>query len=351
MPFLGINLIFVLFLPVISIIGSGRFVFHTPGDGFFLFYPGAFFSYLKAATYLPDALIHHSSDYLANLQWYGQFLWKQPLIGMAIGILHYGLWIFWLGQCCQRRFYHPHAPLLTKAQSYGVTICIVAIALGFCLQTLDSRNLTLNYSILQAIFLAWSLVLGFILAPKRQTLLDWSRYRHHAQQKGLVRDLIWGEKSPAFLAIGINGAIFITFLIPSLLIVTEDQRGLIFLRFVSSLSLILLYMAVYQRLSLFKSRKLGKFLTLNSFAIALFLAVLTVKIMRINPSHIFLFSGIPFLDMLNISPSTIFLSWLGQGILTVLLLLETRSQLRRLGASATQALLSHNLPLLASPKQ
>ena len=119
--------------------------------------------------------------------------------------------------------------------------------------------------------------------------------------------------------------------------------------FCSSLSLILLYMAIFQRLSLIKSRKLGKFLTLNSFAIALFLALLTVKIMRINPSHIFLFSGIPFLDMLNVSASTIFLSWLGQGILTVLLLLETRSQLRRLGASATQALLTPNPPSQFNP--
>jgi hypothetical protein len=56
-----------------------------------------------------------------------------------------------------------------------------------------------------------------VLAPQRQALQDWARYRREkvATGKGfwnraLVQDLLWGEKSPEILAIALNLAIAMT---------------------------------------------------------------------------------------------------------------------------------------------
>ncbi|MBE9076641.1 hypothetical protein IQ241_04905 [Romeria aff. gracilis LEGE 07310] len=135
-----------------------------------------------------------------------------------------GLW-FWVA--LERKFQTPANTALGKQQSYGLTLCLSLIIMGF--ETQHPFNLP---SALDTVFsyrismVIWAVLLMFLLLPSKQLLLDWARYRHHQphrasqptsrnpsrkqaqsssrRQQSLIVDLLCHDGSPPAFALAIN---------------------------------------------------------------------------------------------------------------------------------------------------
>jgi hypothetical protein len=106
--------------------------------------------------------------------------------------------------------------------------CFSAISLGFVFQTLEPSYLFDNFAILSVFVAIFGLLILIALTPTRQTLQDWARYRHLQGKTGisLGKALIFGEKSPSTLAMTINVAIAILFILPTIFIAPLHQYKL-----------------------------------------------------------------------------------------------------------------------------
>jgi len=141
----------------------------------------------------------------SQLTWFGWALTQDPWLGH--------LWVWgWLGgwgrslhQAATARMASPLAPVPTKRGSYFLTAGLTLLLLGFLPTELQG-------AFLQFPFWLGGMVL-FCTATgclqKRQTLLDWLRYRHlSADRQPLWRDLLVGERSPWVLCIALNAFLF-----------------------------------------------------------------------------------------------------------------------------------------------
>ncbi|AKG24179.1 hypothetical protein [Calothrix sp. 336/3] len=159
----------------------------------------------------------------------------------------------------KRIYSNPQGTMLSKRHSYGLMLYFVFFTIGF-------SDFTAEYffreNISYLLFLDFLLLLYLMIAtlPHRQTLADWARYRHLSEEtrvksNSLVWDLIWGEKSPATVAIAIISAIATTPLIISTFLYSSNSK-----EFINSIyaigfavSLAMLYTALAQLLLLMKS--------------------------------------------------------------------------------------------------
>ena len=112
--------------------------------------------------------------------------------------------------------------LLSKWQSYLLTACFEVTLVGFASPGLAAEpymspknSLFANFACLSLLNFLLFLCLIAALSPHRQVLQDWARYRrervslrHGFWNHDLMQDLIWGEKSPALVAIALNLLIF-----------------------------------------------------------------------------------------------------------------------------------------------
>ena len=142
-------------------------------------------------------------------------------------IANFALWTYWCWQGLTRRYYNPQSSLLTKQQSYWITFSFVVIGLGFSLQDISQHryehNFLISMGLLQFALLIYFIGLIFALSPRRQALQDWARYRHQTGRKNLGQELVFGENSPAVLAILLNVGIVTLYLLPSFsLFINQD---------------------------------------------------------------------------------------------------------------------------------
>ena len=103
----------------------------------------------------------------------------------------------------------------------------MAIGLGFSLQDISQHrhehNFLISMCLLQFALLIYFIGLIFALSPRRQALHDWARYRHQMGRKNLGQELVFGENSPAVLAILLNVGIVALYLLPSFgLFINQD---------------------------------------------------------------------------------------------------------------------------------
>jgi hypothetical protein len=151
-----------------------------------------------------------SDPQMVNLIWYNLQIEKSLIATTIFLIFNYSVWTFWVWQGLKRWFHNPTTNLFTKAQSYWLTASWQLMILGFVINFQPNRNYDLswgNFSILMVFNIVLYFVLIGALTPHRQTIQDWSRYRHYYKfgSKGkLWQDLVLGEKSPGIVAIAIN---------------------------------------------------------------------------------------------------------------------------------------------------
>jgi hypothetical protein len=256
---------------------------------------------------------------------YGASAWSLMLFITA----YLSVWIYWIWEAVLRRFQNARGTVLSKRQSYGFTACLIGSLAGFTGREYVSTTLNLSLII--------CLVVVTLITPNRQTLQEWARYRHHLSKKSLVADLLWGEKSPALLAVAVNMAIATTLLLP---VTVEIWLG--FLE--NSLRLLALPIAVLMLAALFQIMLLSKAARPELWAVGTWVfcwitPIIVANLFGIVPSDAaWAFSIAPWLANGGMPMTTIFMGLLVQLSVFGLLTSRLTRQLDRAGATESKAL-------------
>ncbi|WP_041233104.1 hypothetical protein [Cylindrospermum stagnale] len=310
----------------------------------------------EMTNYLFPNLFHNNYKDLAlkDLQFLYLPIGANLVSVVGFHIVNYGICTYGIWQGMKRCFRNPNATILNKKQSYLFVACFQVMLLGLTMQ--NSNNRLEDSTIFLVLFnfvIALSLIA--ILSPHRQTIQDWARYRHqnvaHSQsgeRNSLWHDLIWGEKSPALLAIAINLVIATTPIIVWIILAPNKQAFVhldqmrAILAVVLFFSLMMIYATIAQMMLLMKTRK-RSFLAIGTVGTTMFLPPIILQFLSISPAHspaVWLFSSFPWAAIEYSQTITIFKAFLAE--LTVLTLLNFRliRQVKLAGESATKALLA-----------
>lgn len=343
----GVAVLFLLFLMLMM---EGSFTSEKdPSNWLRLFSPFTAISYLFPTS-------ESSAENWSNFQWYYLPLSAGVSSFVVCSLFNYGLWTYWIWQAVRRCFRNPNATILSKGQSYAIVASFEVMILGFALpdyQYSDAmyifgNNLTL---------LSWLnliLLLGLIatLLPQRQNLQDWARYKHVKNQKSQVKlgmfkdsaDLVWGEKSPGVVAIGINLAIAATPILFWILLQPVDSLvktkvivGVLFL-----MSWMMIFATIAQLALMMKSKKRPLWAA-GIVATVIFLPPTILGILSVSPEEnpiFWLFSSFFWVGIENATNSAIFIALLGEWTVLGLLNLQLVRQLQKAGESATKKLIA-----------
>ena len=318
----------------------------TSLDWLALFYPGMFLAYLIKATFLsPDTIGYLSLEGLNNLNWYGNFLWRNSFTGLILIVANYGIWSFWLWQGLKRRFHNPHDGAISKYHSYLITACFIVFNLGFTLQESNVSSSGFNDKLIVFLIINffYLLLITLALTPQRQTLLDWSRFRYeNSAHRHLIKDLLLGEKSPAVGAIALNVLLITLYVSPAIVIFSwGEDKFLLLTGLILGGMMMIIYATVYQLLLLLKTRKRN--LIASSSVTALIFAPL-LSVIITGGSHVpsvWLFSAFPALAVTEVSLSTLLTSFMAQVMIMIGFNYQLKRVLNKAGESEMKALLSN----------
>lgn len=360
-----------------ALVGSGAIYVFLRGTDIFLYRfgggaPGPFnwlglFSPATAIPFLEKSspgmwiwLLGSSEASLEKLQWFHLPFGANNLAICLVLVLHYGLWTYWVWQSLRRYFRNPNTTLASKRQSYGLILCLEVILVGFAFQDFSaSSRLTSEgwlHSNFQLLFLNLLIFLGLMagLTPQRQALQNWARYRRESSHRSrrlwsrtLVRDLIWGEKSPVVLAIALNLAIVGAVIVPWILLwPSGTDKGQMLVQLGLKLSLLLMYAAIVQLILFMKNSRRVLWATAIMGTVILLPPILLFMLFmgsRIELlSNLQFFAVFPLISLESVSATTVFLGFLGQWAITVGLTLLLVRQLRQAGASTSKALFARS---------
>jgi hypothetical protein len=269
-------------------------------------------------------------------------------------LLNYGVWTYWIWQGLKRCFHNPTATLLSKQQSYWLTATFEAVILGFALNPdvtswrSYSKGLFENFQMLLVFNLMLFLCLIVVLSPHRQAMQDWARYRHQmrsTRKKGIMSDLIWGEKSPSVVAIGLNLAIASVMLLTWIVFWPENEYQIPALSgLLLNCSVIFIYAVVAQLMLFMKAQKrvVWAAITVGSLVVLppVILGLLSIAPTESEHALAWMFSAFPWAVVENATGMSVFLAIIGQSLITGLLTLQLTRQLQKAGESSTKALLS-----------
>ena len=333
---LGSGTVFLFILAGISKPVAG-----DPTDWINVFSPTLVLQYLIAATSIKPT-ISFSDLEIQKLQWFNLPV-GMGMVGVAsILILNYSLWTYWSWQALQRRFASPTKTIFNKRQSYLLVAGFEIVALGFA-GSGDRYHQTENFAFLLAYNFVLFLGLIITLTPQRQTLVDWARYRQQkpSHRKGLLnlsllRDLVWGEKSPAIVAIALNAAITFTILIPWIILSSYNDNNLsVLMALVLSLSLIVIGATIAQLVVFMQTRQQGLWIigVLSAVTILPPLTLGLLSVDMVSEPTLWLFTVFAFVVVEKAGAFSIFLALLGQLTILTLCSVQITRQLKKAGES------------------
>lgn len=269
------------------------------------------------------------SDY-GQGSWFGLPLGEPVWTMRGFAIFCCAVGTYWIWQALYRRFRNPHLTMWSKKQSYAIVACLEIFLLGFLLQYMrpDMPPYLLfdRLAFLGGINFFWFLGLIAALSPHRPILQDWARYAHTARRRSVWQDLIWGEKSPAPVAIAINLGITAVVFIPWILLCPVDNSSkLDAIAAVIVYGILMLVYATLAQLVLLTAAKKRSLWAALSVGGAMFLP--------------FVFLGGVF-GMGSPSVSAILFCFLAHAVALCGLSAKLSQQLNRAGESATKALLT-----------
>ncbi|MEM9543366.1 MAG: hypothetical protein AAGA60_28225 [Cyanobacteria bacterium P01_E01_bin.42] len=334
-------------------------------DWLTIFYPGYLLPYLVAHTPNDLSVVDYLDvNELGYLTWFNLELWRNSVAAFAFTLVNYGLGIFVLWKGLDRRFHNHSISPLSKGQSYWLSSSIVFVLIGFAIQhPVYSSSQQIAYSIFENFL--WVLVLQVFLfccliaalTPHRKTLQTWSRYRHQTAKQNLRWDLLWGEKSPAILAIALNLVCVSTIFLVTISLLALDNhyfelyRSYLIVGLLVSDGVILLYASLAQWLLLQKTKQrvLWAIATIITLSVLLPIAVSILGILSSNSDFITIdtillsiVSVFPVLLGEDYAQVTTLFALIGQGIAIAAINVQMTRQLRHLGESEVKALLSEN---------
>ncbi len=304
---------------------------------------------------------------LGNWQWFLLPFGRQPGFAYIWMLITVSVGTYWIWQAANRLFRSPSNTLVSKLQSYWLVGSFQLWLLGFALPELNSVASTssnLQFSIgcffLFVLTPGGFVVLSAALSPNRQTLQDWARYRRKSSSsskgilnRSLMQDLIWGEKSPALVAIAINLLITAAIWVPwALLWSGKDLQGTfktpeLLLGLLLTVNLILIYATIAEIMLFMKpsQRALWASGTLGAVFVLLVVSQGVLKIEPLKIPFLWFFSPLPAVALVNASATTIFLGVLAQLSVLGLLTLQLTRQLHKAGESTSKAFFAKHLSL------
>ena len=314
----------------------------NPWGWLFLFNPSLVLSYLIDATHLPDSKVNFLPiENLQQLLFYGRAFWTEATIGIVLIVFNLSLWAYWSWSLLKRRFDNRDSTFSSKVQSYWLTGWFIAIALGFTLQS-SSQDINLEYFIfLQVCLVVWGLCLTAGLSPHRQKLHDWARYRHQTtRDRSIWQELVFGENSPSTVAVAINLAIAIAYIIPSILIHLDRDRYYVMWGFIVSMGSIMLCAVAAQIVLILRTRKRAalSMITVASMIIVPPVCLDMANIYGRDEPLAWLFTFIPTIAVEYVTMPTIALTLLAQWLAISAIGFQMSRRLKQAGASETKML-------------
>ncbi|MEB3175777.1 MAG: hypothetical protein VKN60_11440 [Cyanobacteriota bacterium] len=299
-----------------------------------------------------------------GLLWYGMPIFRQGWTALGFMIANFSVGVYWLSRGIQRRFRSPQRLLISKAQSYGLTASFALATAGFLFQNWDSfgahgdlrlANLV-NLQVYSFIFLA---LLAFALSPDRTQLEDWLQNRGQLPRgkRGLVDNLLWGENSPAPLALGVNAGLLFLFIAPSLLLLADSGADQVFGLLAWALGLVFVWVCGFwtQAALTVKGLQRGSAVAVVFVGLGIVLPLLTAYLTRTwSFGAFFWWSPLPLIALASPIHSLSSGAWLwgaaGNGLLLILGVLACWRQLDQLRRAQSLWLETAPSQRLMSPK-
>jgi len=334
------------------------------------------FSPSDITNYLFPNLYHiYNGSPLKELQFFYLPIGKNVSSLVGFYLLSYSLCTYGIWQALKRCFRNPNTAVISKLQSYFLVAGLQVMMWGFTLQyvknycppRLVNQPSTCLYDVNSQIgqnfiwlgFCNSVLLLGLIaiLSPHRQVVQDWARYKHQGVWKNsLLKDLIFGEKSIALIAMTINLAIVTTPLLiwiavapilnvhhtPNLLGLGNNvHRTNAILGLALFISMMIIYATIAQLMLMMKTSK-RSFWAIGTLTAVMFLPPMILQLLTIYPSKnatLWLFSSFPWAGVKYASTTTIFMALLAEFSILALLNFQLTKRVKLAGESATKALL------------
>ena len=257
------------------------------------------FSPHDITNYLFSNLLDLNSS-LEDLEFFNLALGKSFFAVVAIHLFNYALWTYWAWQGLRRCFRNPNATIFSKQQSYLIVVSFQVMIIGFYVSE-DYTRWSGFYEGILSLY-AWNLFLILplfaLLLPHRQAIQDWARFRHHnnansanLSKKSLLSELIFGEKSPAILAIAIDLLIAAsTFVVLFVLANIENSNPNNTILWILStllifISLITIYATIAQIMLMLKNSKRTLW-AMGTVSAAIILPIVVLGILTVHQSNI-----------------------------------------------------------------
>ncbi len=325
--------------------GSTSQISKTGFDWWSLVYPNTFLTYLVETTHLPQKVVNYLPvTNLEKLNFYGFAIGSNVETYFIVCLANYAICIYWIWQGIDRKFRDNTATFINKKQSYLLTLSVCFVFQGLTLQKIDTEMMTSDYLVLQFIMSCFCLGLMLILSPQRQSLYDWARYRHlnNRRDRSLWKDLIWGEKSPATVAVGINLLIILFYTTPAIFLFFKEQEQMATIwGFILGLSMTLLYASIVQMMFLLNNKRRG-ILALVTIVSLMILPLVILAIFGVQTSEMtltWLFTFLPTVALTSYGVTsifgTIFIAILGQWLAIGFCNLQIARQLDRASLAAS----------------
>jgi hypothetical protein len=304
--------------------------------------------------YSPDLLLKYlnDADNFINLQFFylpiGKSFITVFLLSMVILLISTSI-NFW---GIERRFYNRHTTIISKKQSYQQTLFNGVFLVGLAAQKseLSTNNVNgplfnFNFYTLLVISLFIFGFLVYSIIPQKQSLQDWARY-HHRENRDLMNDLIFGERSPGSVAIAINlGIVFVVIGLWTLAWgdAIKTVQGLAALLMTMIIMVIYAIMAeisvlIYKPIFLKNKQPQNEISLLTTIGL-MFLPLIFFGIFGITPDKVpflWMFSFMPWVGVQMASPFMILLGFLGQVTVLGLSSLSLKNTLIKVGESETK---------------
>lgn len=290
-----------------------------------------------------------------NWQWFFLPIGNQPVFAYGLAFMTVTIGAYWYWQAANRRFSSRHLTLISKQQSYQLVACFELWLLGFSLPELKpvvtNNDLGLGFGLLFFLTPLVLIIVAVNLTPNYQALLDWSRYKHlefKGEKYSLIRDLIWGEKSPAIVAVAINLLITALIWLPWMLLTLQKswseniQSPQVVLGWLMTMNVILIYVAIAELLRLTKTPSWLIFASTGAIAIAL--ATTTIWHLEVQNlllvQFLLIFSPFPIVSLALGGTTITFFGLLAQLGTLSLLIWQLTGKVRKIGVSSSQSYLS-----------
>ncbi|MBD2664953.1 hypothetical protein B6N60_00969 [Richelia sinica FACHB-800] len=340
-PWLGSGSVFLfLFITIVSTSSSINY-FHHPFNWV------RFFSPWDITAYLFPNLFRQENP-VEKFQFFYFPIGKNLVTLTLFYLVNYGIFTYIFWQSMIRCFSNNNATFLTKGQSYACMAFIQVMFLGLSMQKSSDSYYSDTMALLLIVNYCIIVALMFILSHPRQTIIDWARYKHQNQrQVSVLDDLVWGEKSPALVAIAVNVLIacvpivcLFVFSDPELL--KYESLSKFTLMIFVSLCLMMIYATITQLTLLMKNQKRYVW-SVGIVSSIIFLPGIMLTMLGFYPekySIVWLFSSFPWAGIQYASTGWMFTAMLFDFTVLALLNIQLNKQVKRLGESATKALLA-----------